>query len=199
MTNRSRTGLIIAVVTAVVFFLMGLCSKAQAQSLYPNADKRGVVYFKMGGNSTIPNSAVESSFNVGFGGGYQLFEKVNLYVEPSLALNLPKKELVNFQGTTLQVSTKTMLVDFNGTYVVAKGHFINPYVTGGVGVLRNSATISDGYSGFNLGSDNHLTKNVGGGLRLFVKGPFFVGGEFRKYWTAGGGFKTYHGTVGIVF
>ena len=128
-----------------------------------------------------------------------MLEKVSLYVEPSLTLNLPKKELVNFQGTTVQVSTKTVLADFNGTYVVFRGGAINPYVTGGVGFLRNSATLSDGYSGYNLGSDNHLTKNIGGGVRVFLKGQLFVGGEFKKYWASEGGFKTYSGSVGFVF
>lgn len=198
MTNQSRTGLLTDVVIVAVFFLVGLCPKAQAQSPVDYEEKRGLVYFKMGGNSTIASSLLDSNFNLGFGGGYQFSNKVSFFVEPSLVFNWPKKEMINYEGYPLRVSASTVLVDVNGAYVVRK-FFIQPYVTGGVGLLMNSANLTDGYSRYTLGSDTHFTKNVGGGLRVFLGESLFVGGEAKQYFVKDNKFRTFSGIVGFTF
>lgn len=177
-----------------VFFVAGLCSTVQAQDV-----ERGLVYFKMGGNSSIASSPLDAKFNLGLGGAFRPLAKVPaVFVEPSLTLNMPKRERVSFESYPLQVSTKTMILDFNGTYMVSKKR-LSSYVTGGVGLLRNSASLTDGYSVYNIGADNHFTKNVGAGVRFFLKERFFVGGEAKNYWAKDSNFKVYSGTVGLAF
>lgn len=195
----SKKMLRLGVTVLTFFFLTGLCSKAWAQ-VSPDYDaKRGWLYFKMGGNSIIASSPLNAKFNLGFGGGYQPHQKVKLYVEPSLTMNLPQREVIDFGGFPLRVSTKTVLADFNGTYVVLSKKRLSPYVTGGIGLLRNSASLTDGYQVYNLGADNHFTKNLGGGVRVFLRENFFVGGETKRYWTSNGGFRTHVGTIGFTF
>lgn len=177
-------------------FVVLVVSPVQAQE-----DKRGILNFKLGGNSNIASSPLNARFNLGFGGGYQLSPKVKqLYVGPSLTMNMPQREVISLGGFPLQVSTKTILLDVNGTYAINKpSKRVLPYVTGGVGFLRNSASITDGYSNYSLGSDTHFTKNAGGGVRVFLKESFFVGVESRKYFVKGGNFQITAGVLGFTF
>ncbi|MDO8495198.1 MAG: outer membrane beta-barrel protein [bacterium] len=193
MASEKRAVGIFMIAVAVFVFVFGMCSDVQAQD-----DKRGLIYFKMGGNSKIDSSDLDAKFNLGFGGAYQFVPKVPLLLDVSLTMNMPYNEVIYDYGEPLAFSTKTMLVDVNGTYVPFKKK-ISPYITGGIGFLRNSAGLSDGYSNYGLDSSTFFTKNVGAGLRMRVFGSVFVGVDSRYYWADQTNFKTYGGTVGIAF
>lgn len=184
------------------FVSLGLLMGAMLwpQTVQAQDDKNGFIYFKMGANSDIASSAIGRNVNLGFGGGFRPFQRVSgFYLEPSLSLNWPKKEILAFDGFPLQVFSKTIWTDFNGSFVLGKNRRFVPYLTGGIGFLRNGDSATDGYYRYNLGSDTHFTRNAGTGLRYFRSENFFIGFEARRYWAKDSPFRSYTASIGFRF
>lgn len=186
---------VMLVVLAAVFYP----SSVQAQ------EKKGFVYFKMGQNSEIESSALQSPVNFGFGFGFRLpfsSQRHQVFLEPGLAMHWPQKEFMGLDmyGYPLQLQTSTLFFDFNGSYSFSdiESRYL-PYVTGGIGFLRNSLSLPS--YGISLDSDAHFTKNAGAGLKYFLgeEQSWFVGAEVKNYWSGGGSFRTIMGTIGIKF
>lgn len=192
-----KSSLFLALFSIFVFASLGTVNAQDSE------ETKGLVFFKIGKSSSTPNSI---NTNVGFGAGvaFKPFTSRNFYVEPSLLFNWPKKEFLVFEGSPFaRASLKTVLVDFNVSQalVVKKYDRFAPYITTGIGFVRNWATATDGYFVYSLSSQTDFTKNLGTGLRVFLgeNKTVFVSGEFKNYWSKGGNFHTFSGGLGFRF
>ena len=167
-------------------------------------EKRGLLSFQLGGTSNIATSGA-NKFNIGGSFAYRLFESRNLYVEPGLSLNWPGKEYLfveDYPYPVGQANSKTVIVDFNVSqaFVSKRQKRCVPYLTGGVGFVRSSLNMTDGYYVYNLGSSASFTKNLGAGFRVFLgeEQNVFVGGEYKNYWAGDtGSFHIFSGKIGF--
>lgn len=199
--GRSKSSLVltISVLIATLLVLSNFRSLA-----YGAENDRGWFKFKMGGNSTIESSPLNRKFNTGLSAGFRLpplqSDKFKVFLEPGLNWNWPKMELTSFDFYPVRLRSSTMLVDFNGTYVVpGRWERLNPFFTGGVGFLRNAFSLPDYYVG--LGSEVVFTRNLGFGAHWLMgeEQRWFLGAEYKKYWSEGGNFKVIVGSVGFRF
>ena len=166
-------------------------------------EKRALLSLGLGRSSSVETSG-STEVNVGGSFAYKLFENSDFYVEPGLYVNWPRKEVLNFGDENdylpLSVSAMTAIFDLNGSYLFVKeeGRFA-PFVTGGLGFLRNSFSATDGYYAYNLGSDSHFPKNVGVGFNFFLGEDrnVFFGGLWKNYWSSAGNFHVFSGRVGF--
>lgn len=191
-----KANLFTLLLTLILF--LGLAGYANAE------DKKGYLYFKLGGNSQIADSAVDSNVIFGFGGGYLVSPRCHLYFDPSLSLHWPKREDTYFEGTPLRLTSSTLLMDFNGSYAFSTfgpRKRLMPYLTGGIGFLRNGLAGTDGYYKYGIDSNISFTKNVGAGMRVMMGADqmWFVGGEFKNYFAAGQQFRVAAGSIGLIF
>ncbi len=171
-------------------------------------EKRGLFSGHFGRSSSMASSDA-THVALGASVAFKLFESHYLYAEPGLLINWPRNNNFFVEGYPypLRSSSKTYIVDFNlsqAFFVKANEREENrfqPYFTGGVGFVKNSADLSDGYSQYNLGSDTHFSKNLGLGFRVFLgeSGNFFVNGEWKNYWSGGGNFHVFSGGAGFRF
>lgn len=190
--SRFEKGLIWVGVMVVLMALFPTITKAQEK-------ENGYMAFKMGGNSKIASSLLNAKTNFGFGGGFRLSPKFShLYLEPGLSLNWPHTRLVSFEdiGFPVRLKTSTVFVDANGTYVFGSKK-VRPYLTGGIGFLRNGASYPD--FRVSAGSEKFFTKNVGAGTRISLGSSAFVGVGARNYWSKGGNFRTFNFELGFRF
>lgn len=163
-------------------------------------EKRGVVYFQLGRNSNVESSVLDRKTNFGAGVSYMLFENRNFYLEPSFFLNWPKNDVFLYQGNAYKIKSGTYMFDINGSVnLIRRERRLTPYITGGMGLLRNSVTANDGYYIYDFGSDNHFTENLGLGVKVFVSENLFAGFVWKNYWSGGGNFHNYVGMFGFRF
>ncbi len=193
--RKSFFGVMVAIVLAFVFIMVFCVQSAQAQD-----DKRGTAYFQLGRNSRIESSELDAKTNFGAGATYQLLEGRNFYLEPSFYMNWPQWDNFFYEGIRFDIKSLTYLFDFNGTVnLTRRERKVMPYITGGVGLLRNSASADDGYYIYDFGSDNHFTKNIGLGVRVFVGENLVAGFVWKNYWSGGGNFHNSSLYLGLRF
>ena len=175
--------------TGMVILMLLMAAVVLTNSAFAQSDdeRRGLFSVQFGATSNISASGA-SKFNLGGSFAYKLFESRNLYIEPALSLNYPRKEYLFFEGYPfpLPLSSKTLIFDFNASRVFAvkrQKRYVT-YLTGGVGFIRNWASLKDGYYVYDWGSDTSFTKNLGAGFRVFLgeEQNVFVGGEYKNYW-----------------
>ncbi|MBI2057707.1 MAG: hypothetical protein HYT63_01860 [Candidatus Yanofskybacteria bacterium] len=195
-----KSGIVFLVILAVV---ATLTSSAFAQN---DDERRGLFSVQLGGTSNIGSSEA-NKFNIGGSFAYRLFESRNFYIEPGLSLNWPSKEYLfveEYPYPVGRISSKTVIVDFNASqsFVGKRQKRCVPYLTGGIGFIRNWSTLTDGYYVYDWGSDTSFTKNLGAGFRIFLGEDqnVFVGGEYKNYWAGDtGSFHVFSGKFGLRF
>lgn len=167
-------------------------------------EKRGLLTGHLGRSSTVESSGATRTV-LGASVAFKLFESRNLYAEPGFFINWPGNENLFLEGAPFRMTAKTYTVDFNLSQALVRKSKeevrCQPYITGGVGFIRNSVEINDGYYLYNLGSDTHFSKNLGLGFRFFLgeNRDVFVAGEWKNYWSGGGNFHVFTGGMGLRF
>ena len=162
-------------VLAVVILLAG-CSIASAQGTTVGAGKVEIGGFPGGGTFFVGgDDNKEVNFNVyTAGGGLTYYLSQKAAVEGEVTGSIGWAQDVIFNNTKILSVQMPTVWSYSGNVLFfpggTSGKRVPAYVTGGIGVLSLSPRVPTkpfGYDVATVGTQNFMTENIGGGIKIF--------------------------------